>query len=202
MQSDETVNTSTSRRGEWVLTQEAFEKLLARLDADRERAGERYETIRLKLVKFFEWRGSASPDEHADETINRVAHKIDDGEVIENLHGYFYGVARFLFLEELKEREKEQAAIDQLPPPILVAEGRDDADSQLECFERCMQKLPTEDCELIIEYYQEEKRAKIERRKNLAGRLRVSLNVLRIRAHRIRTKLDECVHECIRSRAG
>ncbi len=60
-----------------------------------------------------------------------------------------------------------------------------------------MQSLPAENRELIIEYYQEEKRAKIDRRKNLAERLGVPLNALRIRAHRIRAKLEECVHECV-----
>jgi hypothetical protein len=34
----------------WVLTREAFERLLAWLDPDRERAGQKYEKIRQKLV--------------------------------------------------------------------------------------------------------------------------------------------------------
>lgn len=39
-----------------ALTANAFTKLLNRLDADRERAGEEYEDLRLTLVRFFEWR--------------------------------------------------------------------------------------------------------------------------------------------------
>ena len=50
----------------------AFEQLLSVLDADRDRAGERYEVIRRKLLKFFEWRGCQRPDELADQTIDRV----------------------------------------------------------------------------------------------------------------------------------
>ena len=42
------------------MTPEEFEALLAQLDPDRERAGERYETIRRKLVRLFEWRGCAA----------------------------------------------------------------------------------------------------------------------------------------------
>jgi hypothetical protein len=61
---------------EWTLTEEAFAKFLAQLDPDTERAGERYETLRLTLVKFFDWRGAHFPEECADETFNRVARKI------------------------------------------------------------------------------------------------------------------------------
>jgi hypothetical protein len=41
----------------WVLTQELFDPLLDWLDPDRERAGHKYETIRLKLIKIFTSRG-------------------------------------------------------------------------------------------------------------------------------------------------
>src|ERR1051326_5706272 len=63
------------------LTQQAFDALLACLDSDRERAAEKYETLRLKLVKFFEWRACAvAAQDLADEVINRVARRIDGGE--------------------------------------------------------------------------------------------------------------------------
>src|ERR671938_30866 len=62
-----------------ALTAEAFTKLLARLDPDRERAGEKYEELRRTLVKFFEWRGAPFPEDQADETFNRVARKLDEG---------------------------------------------------------------------------------------------------------------------------
>lgn len=192
------MDASITRKGEWVLTQAAFDMLLACLDKDRERAGEQYETIRQKLVKFFEWRGSSSPDQHADETINRVARKIAEGETIQNLQSYFYGVARLLFMESLKEREREQAAINQLPEPIQAAAESNNSDSRLECFEKCMRGLPAENRELIVEYYEEEKRAKIDKRKVLAEKLGLPLNALRIRAHRIRAKLEDCVHECVK----
>lgn len=192
------MDASITRKGEWVLTQAAFDMLLACFDKDRERAGEQYETIRQKLVKFFEWRGSSSPDQHADETINRVARKIAEGETIQNLQSYFYGVARLLFMESLKEREREQAAINQLPEPIQAAEESNNSDSRLECFEKCMRSLPAENRELIVEYYEEEKRANIDKRKVLAEKLGLPLNALRIRAHRIRAKLEDCVHECVK----
>ena len=107
-------NDLPGRKKEWVLTREAFDKLLTCLDPDRERAGIRYEIVRLKLVKFFEWRGCESPEDQADETINRVARRIDEGEVINNLESYFLGVARLLLLESEKRRAKERAAVAEL----------------------------------------------------------------------------------------
>jgi hypothetical protein len=64
---------------EWVLTQEAFDRFLTMLDRDRDMAGEKYEFIRLKLLKYFQWCGSDVPDMDADETINRVTRRIDEG---------------------------------------------------------------------------------------------------------------------------
>jgi DNA-directed RNA polymerase specialized sigma24 family protein len=195
------MNTSASRKGEWVLTQAAFDKLLALLDADRERAGERYEILRQKLVKFFEWRGSRSPEDHADQTINRVTRKIDEGEEIENIQAYCYAVARLLLMETLKEQKRAQTAIDQLPSPVQVSD--DDGPELLhECFEKCLGSLPPESRELIIGYYQQEKRAKIDRRKEQAAKLGIPLNALRIRAHRIRAKLEECVGNCVKQSAA
>src|SRR5688572_21938576 len=59
----------------WVITREAFDRMLAELHPDIERAGEQYEKIRQKLVKLFEWRGCPHAEECADETFNRVAKK-------------------------------------------------------------------------------------------------------------------------------
>jgi len=50
---------------------------------------------------------------------------------------------------------------------------------------------------LILEYYREEKRAKINLRKNLAEKLGIECNALRLRVHRIRTELRPCVLKCL-----
>lgn len=184
------------RKKEWVLTREAFDKLLMCLDPDRERAGIRYENIRLKLVKFFEWRGCESPEDHADETINRVARRNNEGEVINNLESYFLGVARKVFLENEKQRAKQRAAMIQMSQTSQYLIGDDASDIRLQSFNKCMRNLPAETRELLIAYYQVEKCTKIEGRKELADRLGIPLNALRIRIHRIRAKLEQCVADC------
>ena len=67
-----------SVKKQWSLTKEAFDSLLSWLDPDREWAGEKYEVIRARLIKVFAYRGCHTPEELADETINRVAKKIDE----------------------------------------------------------------------------------------------------------------------------
>jgi hypothetical protein len=67
-------------KSEWVLTQAAFDGFLVTLDTDRDKAGEKYEYIRLKLLKYFQWCGSDVPDIDADETINRVTRRIYEGQ--------------------------------------------------------------------------------------------------------------------------
>ena len=192
------------KKKRWSLTPEAFDKLLASLDPDRERAGEKYEQIRSGLVCFFEWRGSPFPEEHADETINRVARKIDVGEQVSDPFTYVYGVARMLLLEVYKEREKERVALAHLPPPhqpsLSEQEEQADTELRLDCLERCLDELSTESRDFLSQYYEGEKRIKIENRQRLAERLQIPLNALRLRARRIRGKLENCVAECFRER--
>ena len=185
-------------RSSWSLSQQAFEKLLCSFSTDREDAGAQYEVIRRKLVRFFEWRGIDSADEHADETINRVARRLDEGQVIENLKGYFYGVARIIFMEQLKERERSPVALDDAPQGLRFCVTDDpEPEARVVCFEKCLESLPADNRKLIISYYQEEKRVKIELRQEMANRLQIPLNALRIRAHRIRVSLEKCISNCL-----
>lgn len=186
-----------SLKKEWVLTQEAFDGLLASLDDDREQAARKYERVRQKLLKFFEWRGSALPDGEADETINRVARKIAEGADVYNLDAYFYGVARLVHAESLKERERQREALTLAPPPAAPEEEDPSASARRACLDACLGRLPAESRHLIIEYYQGERGRKIELRKRLAARLGIPLNALRIRAHRIRVGLEACTSKCV-----
>jgi DNA-directed RNA polymerase specialized sigma24 family protein len=87
----------------------------------------------------------------------------------------------------------------QPPPPEPEEEG---AEQEYECLRRCIERLPLHNRELVLQYYQDEKRAKIDNRKLLAERLGIALNALRIRAHRIRAALQKCVEECLVQQAA
>src|SRR5436309_10544001 len=105
------MNRALSSKEEPALTRQAFDRLLACFDSDRDRAGEKYENLRCKLVKFFEWRACAvAAEDLTDETINRIARRVDEGEIVRNLSNYAYGVARMVYLERMKEVRREEAA--------------------------------------------------------------------------------------------
>ena len=183
-------------RQKWALNQEAFDKLLVAFDADRETAGRKYLEIRNNLTRFFEWRGCSFPEDHADETINRMAKRVFEGEAILNHSGYAMGVARLLLLEINKGRQREQSALAEIgaAPDVYVPE--DDDESRLTCLRSCLQTLSPDNRELILQYYQGEKGEKIENRKKLLDRLGIPVNTLRMRALRLRERLQTCVEEC------
>ena len=187
----------TAPRQRWTLSQEAFDKLLVAFDADRETAGQKYLEIRNNLTRFFEWRGCSFPEDHADETINRMAKRVAEGEAILNHSGYAMGVARLLLLEINKGRQREQSALAEIgaAPDVYVPE--DDGEGRLICLRSCLQTLSPDNRELILQYYQGEKGEKIENRKKLLERLGVPVNTLRMRVLRLREKLQSCVEECV-----
>lgn len=193
---------------QWVLTQEAFDALLAWLDPDRERAGSKYEAIRLRLIKIFTCRGCSEAEELADETINRVSVRVTEiaGSYTGDPALYFYGVSQKVHLEYLRKDQKRHtelavdAAVSTLTVPTLSLS--DDIEPEYECLERCLEHLPTDNRKLVVQYYQQEKQAKIEHRKMLAIELGIAVNALRIRAHRIRVALQQCVHNCLEQQSA
>lgn len=188
----------SAARQKWTLTQEAFDKLLIALGGgDRESGSEKYLEIRSNLTRFFEWRGCSFPEDHADETINRIAKKVAEGEQILNPSGYAMGVARLLLLEILKSRQREQSALTEMGQASEPIVDPDDGEDRLECLRDCLQNLSADNRELILQYYQGEKSEKIRNRKNLLDRLGISVNTLRMRALRLRDRLQGCVEQCM-----
>ena len=190
---------------DWVLTPDAFEILLVNLHAERDRAGEEYERIRQRLLKFFKWRGCHDPEEYADRTIDRVARKTMNGVELRahDRYLFFHGVAVNILKEHWRDPSRDSNTLDELPPSLSPMddpaeikereEGRQERERRLECLDECLQSLPAESRELVTKYHQSEGRAKIEGRKELAKLLNIPLNALRIRVFRIRTELEACV---------
>lgn len=178
----------------WVLTKELFEALLAWLDPDRDVAGEKYEDVRRGLIKIFISNGCYSVEELADEAINRVANKLEQikAEYVGDPALYFYGVAKRIVQEDRRPKPKP-------PQPQPDWQPDDDVDPEYECLEKCLEKLTTENRKLVLAYYQDEKRVKIDNRRVLAESLGIALNALRIRAYRIRSSLELCVRTCVMS---
>ncbi|PWT88754.1 MAG: hypothetical protein C5B55_12600 [Blastocatellia bacterium] len=195
MDSAENPSSPTSRK--WTLTPEAFDNLLKTFDPNRDNAAQKYLDCRANLVRFFEWRGCPFPEDHADETFNRVARKIADGEEIQKLAGYVMGVARLLVLEIIKSLSKQREALGEYQKTYDEVADVPDTEIRIDCLQKCLGQLSSDNRELIIQYYQGDKREKIENRRKLGERLGVAINTLRMRAQRLRERLQGCVEECV-----
>lgn len=183
-----------------TLNQSNFSKLLEWLDEDIDSAGKKYEMIRLRLITIFYARGCRMAEELTDETIDRVLGQIES--IKEDYEGnpalYFYGVAKNVFLEntrkpvfaELKDNIGHHRA------------STDELELNDRCLEKCLQKLDPGKREFILNYYEDDKQAKIDRRRMMQKDLGISSENFRLRAFRIRNKLQKCVFRCLEENSG
>lgn len=176
----------------WDITQDAFDNFLAWLDFDRELAGVKYEDIRTRLITLFTCRGCQAGEDLADETINRVIRKMQQmGDTYTgDPASYFYGVARRVHLEHVRKRPLS------LPP--ASSDSPEQKERQDECLDLCMKSLSSENQNLMLAYYNEDRQARIDLRKKLAAQLGISGTAMRLRVHRIRAGLQSCVESCLR----
>lgn len=174
----------------WTLDRRSWDGLLAFLGRDGVAPGEAYEALREKLEAFFRWRGLGGARELADETLDRVAKKLEAGEQIETTPTRFaLGVARFVALEAQRKSQREQpelAEAEAPPPPV--------GDERVEGLVRCLERLSPADRSLLLRYHEESQgQARISLRERLAKELGIELNALRVRAFRIRGRVERCL---------
>ena len=198
-------------RLERVLTPRAFERLLTWLDDGRESNGEAYLEMRRRLVLYFDRRNRPFPDDLADDTLNRIAWTLEEqGTIAVRPPAHFcYVIARFVLLEDARRREHTHVSLSgprgvETPRHDAVRteeeEGAARREQRLDCLDGCIETLPSEQRTLIVAYYQDERRAKIDRRRAMAAALRITMNALSVRASRIRDTLESCVDDCCRKR--
>jgi DNA-directed RNA polymerase specialized sigma24 family protein len=181
------------------LTAEGLARMLARIDPDPARAADGYETIRARLVRLFAWRGCGFPEAAADLTMDRVARRLGDGVEVAppDPWAYFAGVARNVFQEVLREQGREQAAAQ-----AWTQRDERDEDPRLPCLDRCLDRLPPAARDLILRYHDGEGRRRIHARAALVRELGLDATALRVRAHRVRQRLEACVEGCLRGEDG
>jgi DNA-directed RNA polymerase specialized sigma24 family protein len=190
-------------RQKWALTQDAFDRLLNALGPDREEAGGRNLEIRRNLVRLFEGRGCATPDEYADETINRCAKKLEEGDEIRDVASYCLGIARMVLLEMSRDRSQQTLPLEKAPEPrVAPADLEGAGEGRVECLRKCLEQLSPETKNLILHYYQGDKGNKIRNRRSLTELLGIPASTLRMRALRVRERLQVCAETCIQRTGG
>jgi len=151
-----------------------------------------YSHLHLRLVTYFRLRFPAEAEALADETIDRLARRLQEGTPVENLAAYALGIARFVVLEtNARQRKERDAAREML---LRMELGPDEPDPLLPVLRRCLGNLDADSVQLIMNYYAVDPGIdRIKQRRTLAMRLGMSLNALRNRALRIRIALEKSV---------
>jgi|CXWL01.1.fsa_nt_gi DNA-directed RNA polymerase specialized sigma24 family protein len=201
--------TDSPLKKDWEVTPEAFEKLLFWLDPDIEVAAEKYEKVRQKLIKLFKWRNCIPEEEYADITINRVTRRVYENTPVEvaDAYSYFHGTALNVMREywrgKLKHKHEEIGELDRAGKTAKHTEQLLDEEAQEAakvnrhgCMRECLRELPADSRDLIVAYHHGDNKKEI--RRSLAEKLKVPINVLRIRVCRIREGLQKCVSGCMK----
>lgn len=180
-----------------TLTAAAFERLLQTLDPDRDRAAAAYERLRERIAGLMQWWGASIASELADETLDRVARKLEAGTVIRegSLGAFVRGVARLVFYEASRSR------LHETPLPnnrdLAVPDPAENSEPALVCLDQCLSSLGSDDRNLVLRYYDMGETGKADARRRLGGEVGVSMAALRIRAFRLRERLERCVSACL-----
>jgi MoaA/NifB/PqqE/SkfB family radical SAM enzyme len=178
-------------------TPEELEKLIDWLAS----AGRDYVTMHHRLTRIFIGRKCIDAEDLADEVLNRVAVRIDElkanyPDPIKCLMGFAGNVQKEYERDPTWDRPKRLDQEIRAPDPVKQTENHFLKELKDRCLTKCLAELSQIDRSLFCRYFQEEKLAK-HARKKLAAELRLTANALRIRAHRLRTPLRECMENCL-----
>jgi DNA-directed RNA polymerase specialized sigma24 family protein len=190
---------------DWVLTADAFEKLLLSFDEDQEKASLIYEDIRKRLIRQFNANQSLIAEEQTDEVFNRVARKITEEDFIlerENPYPYFHQIARYILLEYQRQNRRKILGLDDLTaseePSYNAVELMEKANEKLRtelglnALQKCREHLNTQELAMLDKYNSALGKDKKQQHEQLAQSLGKSQNALKISINRARKKLIEC----------
>jgi len=173
-----------------------FERLLARLDADPARAEAEFARFRRSLSKFFDWRGAHWPEDCADETLDRLARKLEEGVEVLDVPAFARGIAKLVLQEAARSQERltPLEALEARGAVPAAAEERGRDEPLAGHLDRCLESLAHDARAMVLSYYGGGKgKGKIEGRRRLARDHRLSDNALRSRVQRLRDQLEDCV---------
>jgi DNA-directed RNA polymerase specialized sigma24 family protein len=195
--------TSQPPRGH-ALDERSLTRLLTALDPDPERASERYEALRRRLTRVFLWERQPDAESLADQAIDRVARRVNEGVDVVDVPAYASRVAELILLEARRAGHRREAALEAHARLSPVDHSSAAVERRHACLEACLAQLEPEQRDLILRYYSADGRARIEQRDALAKAHGIPLGALRNRALRMREKLEGCISACLsrRDRSG
>jgi DNA-directed RNA polymerase specialized sigma24 family protein len=93
-----------------------------------------------------------------------------------------------------RQKQRPQLDIDDV---IIAAKEPDEPSFSSECLDKCLEELPPENRNLLLDYFSEAKRTKIELHQRISESLKTTQTALRMRVMRSKQKLKMCVQECM-----
>lgn len=187
------VSQASPRQPGRVFEASTFERLLDFLGGtDATSKAEKYRQVRDRLESFFRWRGLGDASGLADDTLDRVARRVEAGEVRTSTpNAFVVGVARMVALEAGRKDRKDVNIDDRSIAAPAPAEPEDEL--RLRALDSCLESLVTAERNLVLGYYRDEGPSRIAGRAKLAQSLGTTVEALRVRAFRLRARLEQCV---------
>src|SRR5215813_10670624 len=113
---DPGLGTGRASKKDWRLSEAAFRRLLEWLDEGTDSHGATYLEIRRRLACHFDRKNCPSADELADETLNRVARRLEEeGNIVSAAPArYCYIVAKYVLLENLHTSRRGPISLETL----------------------------------------------------------------------------------------
>ena len=170
-----------------------FDTFIEWLDAGVASDGRSYTDMHARLMSYFARKGCTTPQDLVDETLTRVARRLQQEGAITGVAPaqYCYIVARFVLLEHLRSAEHKRVELRD------VSDRRTAPDTERErlltALDECLGRLEADDRELILAYYSGDGPARIAVRRELTTKYRLSPNALMLRASRLRDRLRTCL---------
>jgi len=198
------VNASTAAGDDGNLARRRLHGLITRLHADADAGGFDYEQLRRRLILFFRQHEPVDAESLADEALDRLARRLDEGTLIESTGLYAFGIAKMMQFEANERRMRRDAARQEA---IAALDGEADEPEQtdpllLAALRACLREFGPHSSELLLTYYRDDDARRIATRRDLAARLGVSINALRNRALRFREALETCVRRRVGASRG
>ena len=191
---------ATVRQSE--LTAENWQCLLAFLaqPSAGDDPGRRYEQLRGRLLAFFRWRGATAPEELADETLNRVARRVADAAVPNTVapERYVLGVARLVLLEGSRNATRERRAHEGAAQFLYASSDALERERSARALELCLDRHASPELDVFASYHQAGRgRDRIAARARMARDRGLAPAALRVRMHRMRKILLDCIRACL-----
>lgn len=185
-----------------------FDRFLAWLNPNRDEAEKQYPEVCRRLTRRFRVWGcpEADAEDLAQVTIHRVVGKMSEiaDIYVGDTGPYLRTVARYVFLEYIRPPVVFHPLddIDETKVPRPAPDPPGEKELWDRCLYHCLNELQPDERRAALLYYADEGRAKIERRREMAEQLGMTVNALRIYLHRIRETLRLCIEDCLEQAAS